>query len=742
MSIEPITIMSKHNNIFKLPLIIQPKSIPITATKIYSSKTETIVSKSINIVEPTNIISKHNQAIPIAIPIPIPIAINIPIIPLCKTPIIKCVPLNTVDETSQISKHNVWKLPSYIEPKSIDINIAKMPTFNDLTSLQQRIISVEDEIFDLLPFNSAEPISMISSTNICHINIAKSIDINHPYIKPKHDDKFTSIVALCTVTSLSPLSRFNISESVNNITPKSIPITEVKISIVQSVPPLTTATQTSQMSRHNIQKLPSYIEPKSIPKSIPIAIAIPINIPLCVAEPISILSRYNSGKLLMDDITCMIPVTSIIEATDNLLSHHVEKHINIEKFKEDLQTLKELDENREIEPKIEIVNEDIEFESLLNENDFDVLFQCTTNKDLLFDDIDHIDSILCGLNDELQNCLMECRDYKSMIKELPSQFKSKIGNIFTGDVICCLEWKFDNNEYNNLYNNVIPKLIEKCHNAIDSNRELIKQYNIAIKDDRKRSVSNRNKLRGGNREKMNVFDINKYINCEFKNDLDYELLALQYENSEWLLLQSMLNEWNNYIEKLTNIDIDAVNTSNALYLRSFCILPSQTIDDRKKIACETNCDYLSNQLKYRKWVNELNNLFNELKDNNDIDCNFDIYYSEMGNINNWKDKCLIRDLMSYLLNGTNFELNSEYSKYIPLSEGFIRIGYQSQLLIESAQSLLGYIDPYIEQIITCTQNWVNRDDNINININNRENIELSLQNGKELIQINPYDLKT
>lgn len=116
---------------------------------------------------------------------------------------------------------------------------------------------------------------------------------------------------------------------------------------------------------------------------------------------------------------------------------------------------------------------------------------------------------------------------------------------------------------------------------------------------------------------------------------------------------------------------------------------------------------------------------------------FEIYYSEMGpDVASWDDKLLCRELTAYLLNGTSFELNTETSPSVPLSEGFVRIGYQSQLLLESAQSLLGHIDPFIEQIVSKIGEWTKKDHKV-MNGANAKNLENSLQNGQALHQIDP-----
>merc|ERR1712228_1068686 len=64
---------------------------------------------------------------------------------------IESVPLSVAEQTSLLSKRNRPKLPSYIQPKSINANISKTPSFSIFSSPQQRTLDVADEASDLLP---------------------------------------------------------------------------------------------------------------------------------------------------------------------------------------------------------------------------------------------------------------------------------------------------------------------------------------------------------------------------------------------------------------------------------------------------------------------------------------------------------------------------------------------------------------------------------------------------------------
>ena len=408
---------------------------------------------------------------------------------------------------------------------------------------------------------------------------------------------------------------------------------------VVPVPSATTALPTDSVLTDSVLSHPAttteVTHVDSLPPSDVIATTNVPSVPLAGAPPISMLSRFNESKLpwfqVADSIPINIPTkedfenllchpiglssevgTSIAEAMDILFHPSLQsKGINMEGFKagidglrsktEKLDDLKETAEESADPTITEFEAMEPELESALIVSDLEALFQCSTNEDLLFDDMGHLEEMLLGLDPEIQECLSDCRAYKSMLNTLPSTFKSSIADlnaseealICTGDVVCCLQWQFSSDEVDTL-KDVMTKLVAECDASIQGNRELMEQYKLAMADDSKRSVSNRNKLRPSKKmrnakaKKMSILEINANGFVDFKNDLNAELMELQYANAEWSVLKNMLMKWMENMDKAMEMDDAAVRSADIVYMRSFCVLPSQSESVRMEIVGDSD----------------------------------------------------------------------------------------------------------------------------------------------------------
>eukprot|EP01083_Nonionella_stella_P105360 303047_1 len=740
---QPRSAISKRN--LPKPEYIPPSAITIsdpntTSQHVVSVPTEiateaVMPSVSLQVAEPISPISRRNES-KINYVTPSSIAIN-DVFTTAET-VIAAPPQASMDDSNVIAEQAV-SAPFHVDPSQIEAVTDSLPPKDMITTAHIPSVALR----------KAEPIPLdISSRNVSKPGeiVAASIAIN--------DVTTAKRVLSRPAASLRP-NRSVIASPC----PESVHGRRISFLHLIGTPPAP-CIKTEYMAHSPHMWHPQDTHPALIPVNEPETLLpkvvlqpprVLLDVSLRAAPLISNLSRHNQPKLGYKRASSIH--TSTI--TDDTLNHPSKQTqlIDSSKLVQDLLNLKQLHGTQEgaVDSELDIDPEPIlteipeaepepELQSGLTAVDIDRVFECRTNSDLLFDDVVHFETIFLGLDAELRDYLSECRECKSITNPLPSTFRRDIAdlrpdesNVFNGDVVCCVQWEVDNKHLLTIMDD-IDGLMHKCEEHIDSNRALMEEYRRVMRNDEICSTSNRNKLKkqmnGQNKKEIN--DIEKEKKSEFGNDLSEELLELQYQNSEWLLLRETLAEWKGFIESAQRNDSGAFNSSDKLYLRSFCILPSQEQSARNHLTNRLN--RIDHELRNRRWVKELNHLLS-----NEHNCN--VLYGEMGpDVASWEDKLLARDLTAYLLNGAAFELHSTVSSRIPLSEGFVRIGYQAQLLIESAQSLLGHMDPFVERIIIEAQNWCNRNNKVYGN-HPQKTLESSLKNGLDLSSIDALTLR-
>eukprot|EP01083_Nonionella_stella_P316333 1146472_1 len=740
---QPRSAISKRN--LPKPEYIPPSAITIsdpntTSQHVVSVPTEiateaVMPSVSLQVAEPISPISRRNES-KINYVTPSSIAIN-DVFTTAET-VIAAPPQASMDDSNVIAEQAV-SAPFHVDPSQIEAVTDSLPPKDMIATAHIPSVALR----------KAEPIPLdISSRNVSKPGeiVAASIAIN--------DVTTAKRVLSRPAASLRP-NRSVIASPC----PESVHGRRISFLHLIGTPPAP-CIKTEYMAHSPHMWHPQDTHPALIPVNEPETLLpkvvlqpprVLLDVSLRAAPLISNLSRHNQPKLGYKRASSIH--TSTI--TDDTLNHPSKQTqlIDSSKLVQDLLNLKQLHGTQEgaVDSELDIDPEPIlteipeaepepELQSGLTAVDIDRVFECRTNSDLLFDDVVHFETIFLGLDAELRDYLSECRECKSITNPLPSTFRRDIAdlrpdesNVFNGDVVCCVQWEVDNKHLLTIMDD-IDGLMHKCEEHIDSNRALMEEYRRVMRNDEICSTSNRNKLKkqmnGQNKKEIN--DIEKEKKSEFGNDLSEELLELQYKNSEWFLLRETLAEWKGFIESAQRSDSGAFNSSDKLYLRSFCILPSQEQSARNHLTNRLN--RIDHELRNRRWVKELNHLLS-----NEHNCN--VLYGEMGpDVASWEDKLLARDLTAYLLNGAAFELHSTVSSRIPLSEGFVRIGYQAQLLIESAQSLLGHMDPFVERIIIEAQNWCNRNNKVYGN-HPQKTLESSLKNGLDLSSIDALTLR-